>query len=102
MAEYIERETLEKFVSSVRRDLPLESPDFLTRDIMLLNFEQYIHLMPAVDVVEVVRCKDCIYYNETHEACNCDEKAISSFGIFFPNADDFCSYGERKELDNDT
>ena len=51
--EYIERTTLEKFVSSVRRDLPLESPDFLTRDIMLLNFEQYIHLMPAADVAPV-------------------------------------------------
>ena len=51
--EYIEREALEKFVSSVRHNLPLESPDFITRDYMLLNFEQYIHLMPAADVAPV-------------------------------------------------
>ena len=51
--EYIEREALEKFVSGIRRNLPLESPDFITRDYMLLNFEQYIHLMPAADVAPV-------------------------------------------------
>ena len=71
-------------------------------DLHMAGAMNAIDEMPSADVVEVVRCKDCIYYNETHEACDCDEKAISSLGIFFPNADDFCSYGERKELDNDT
>ena len=85
--EYIEREALEKFVSSVRRNLPLESPDFITRDYMLLNFEQYIHLMPAVDVVEVVRCKDCKHYLF---CC----RTIRTGGN---RPDDFCSYGERKD-----
>lgn len=44
------------------------------------------------DMVEVVRCKDCVHYQKG--ACN-------HFGyyIYAPDvdADDFCSYGERKE-----
>ena len=92
--EYIEREALEKFVSGIRRNLPLESPDFITRDYMLLNFEQYIHLMPAADVVEVVRCKDC-KYRKTEDCamfyeCNCGEQHT------WETDNDFCSYGERR------
>jgi hypothetical protein len=47
---------------------------------------------PAADVVEIVRCKDCVHYQ--NGACN-------HFGyyIYAPDVDedDFCSYGERKE-----
>lgn len=49
---------------------------------------------PAVDAVEVVRCKDCRYY-EIHKPRvleNCERK-----GYLIPMApDDFCSYGERR------
>lgn len=48
----ISANALEKFVSDVRRRLPKESRDFFTRDEMLLNFEQYIHLQPTADVRE--------------------------------------------------
>ena len=49
---------------------------------------------PAADVVEVVRCKDCKY-----------AKPMSFKGYFMckrhhkycRKADDFCSYGERRE-----
>ena len=51
--------------------------------------------VPVSDVVEVVRCKDCKYYQDNnggypHEECRwrMDET---------PNADDYCSYGERKD-----
>lgn len=51
---------------------------------------------PTADVVEVVRCKDCKYYKinpygeESERMCKC-------WGDYLPtNADDFCSYGERK------
>ena len=49
--------------------------------------------MPTVDAVEVVRCKDCIYYHK---------KLGIGFGqcskcTLMPYPEDFCSYGERKE-----
>lgn len=52
--EYIERGALIEFVRSVRKRLPIESKDFFTRDEMLLNFQQYVELQPAVDVEPVV------------------------------------------------
>lgn len=58
-------------------------------------------LVPAADVVEVVRCKDCKYsvkYNCKNDACYsftiCRRRDGYSEGV---EEDDFCSYGERKE-----
>ena len=55
---------------------------------------------PIVDAVEVVRCKDCKYWQDNndgypHEECRWGHGET-------PDANDFCSYGERKEgADND-
>jgi hypothetical protein len=48
----------------------------------------YIEDSPTADVVEVVRCKDCIYHN----VAPCPMRL--SFN--WTNDNDFCSYGERK------
>lgn len=62
---------------------------------------RWIRKQPTVDAVEVVRCKDCVSY----------EEQCPSFGYCYhwdyeqgmsPNqvdGDDFCSYGERKDND---
>lgn len=49
---------------------------------------------PTVDAVEVVRCKDCIHDNMT----TCPLCWIENHTMEFinHNAEDFCSYGERK------
>lgn len=51
-----------------------------------------IRKSPTADVVEVVRCKDCVHYQDGE--CN-------HFGYYTyaPEVDDndFCSYGERVE-----
>ena len=46
---------------------------------------------PTVDAVEVVRCKDCKFYQTDHW---CTRVAL---GIMYEN--DFCSYGERRTDD---
>ena len=55
----------------------------------------FLDNQPTVDAVEVVRCKDCKYY-EIHKPKvleNCERN-----GLLIPmGADDFCSYGERRE-----
>lgn len=48
---------------------------------------------PTVDVVEVVRCKDCRFL--THLDDGTPECTRVYLGIVHDN--DFCSYGERRE-----
>ena len=47
-----------------------------------------------VDAVEVVLCKDCVYYKKVQGAvggwCECE---LTPFDM---DPEDFCSYGERK------
>jgi hypothetical protein len=62
---------------------------------------------PTVEAVEVVRCKDCEHWHDETGWCTkhshfigCDGMAChpsqsSEWKMF--NADDFCSYGERRE-----
>lgn len=63
-----------------------------------------INRLPAVDAVEVVRCKDCkayrtatattFYRNGAHvRYCSCDLMGRAM------QDDDFCSYGERRADD---
>ena len=43
------------------------------------------------DVVEVVRCKDCAWYNTTNECCG------NMRGIILTTPNSFCNQGERRE-----
>lgn len=53
---------------------------------------------PTVDVVEVVRCKDCIYYLHSSEICGIIDTRLHFYETDKTWADDcFCSWGERKE-----
>ena len=56
---------------------------------------------PTVDVVEVVRCKDCKHWSVDQYGCVCNlhsEKENADYPAFevqmLPT--DFCSYGERR------
>lgn len=54
--------------------------------------ELYINEIPAADVVEVVRCKDCKLID--------DEKCL--WWNYIPPRDDwFCADGERREVENE-
>ena len=68
---------------------------------MTLTIEQIrevLNLLPAVDAVEVVRCKDCKHngtwqchmeYDEYHPEADIHHEMHGD--------DDFCSYGKRKD-----
>lgn len=65
--------------------------DNADRDMIALPI---VDAIPTVDAKIVVRCKDCIYWQDNnngypHKDCKwvCEET---------PDADDFCSYGERR------
>lgn len=51
------------------------------------TIQKWIDDAPTVDAVEVVRCKDCKYADET---------AMCGYVTWYNKPDDFCSRGERK------
>ena len=51
--------------------------------------------IPAADVMEVVRCKDCLYSTERYGHMECIHGV--SYRNTWNKPDFFCSYGERKE-----
>ena len=82
MAEYIDREAV---FHAMKMDV---CPPFaVVRDF------------PAADVRPVVRCKDCIWRGREECAmfyrCECGEQHT------WETDNDFCSYGERKEPDDE-
>lgn len=52
---------------------------------------------PTVDAVEVCRCKDCVNYCGFEHCKNgiCDVDSVSKRAVY---QDDFCSYGEKREV----
>lgn len=76
-------------------------PRYIDADIaheMLLR-GYVINDVPTADVVEIVRCKDCIHRDPEDKKCDCSFQARG--GIFPMDDNDFCSYGERRKEDVD-
>lgn len=103
MAEkkYIELEALMNI--PIRRD----HYDKKNGDVNFINgiefVLEYAEYLPAADVAEVVRCKDCEYYDKKYHQCKLHSKEPDQYSagfIFNMQEDDFCSYGKRKENDN--
>lgn len=100
MAEnvYIERDELE---SRIKKYVKCRNADRETLEWAKDECIRQAHCMPAADVVEVVRCKDCKHWrHETDGMIDHYECAVfcGCYGKgYLTGADDFCSYGERKE-----
>ena len=52
-----------------------------------IDYIKYLKDVPVIDAVEVVRCKDCKWW----DGIECQTRDIDVVDV-----DDFCSYGERK------
>ena len=62
--------------------------------------QQYIDQSPTVDAVEVVRCKDCKFYELKWHVTDGKQRMCceNNKGIWTSTPPDaFCSYGERKD-----
>ena len=88
MAEYIKRSAV--FEQFDNADV-CETDDFGGVDygFGMKNIKELINAIPAADVAPVVRCKDCRKF----KTYSC--RMVAS------GYDDSCSYGERKDGDND-
>ena len=84
--EYIERNDLIK-------NLNYFAPEHYS---VLVN--DLIMKQPTIDVAEVVRCRDCKYYDKKYHQCKLHSEEPDQYStgfIFNMQEDDFCSYGER-------
>lgn len=61
------------------------------------RMDRVLFEMPTADVVKVVRCKDCVYWEQaTDNSGNCNRALeITAY------ASDYCSYGKRREDDKE-
>ncbi len=64
--------------------------------IMNLIIERESMKEVAEDVVQVVRCVDCIHRDPEDKKCDCSFQARG--GIFPMDDNDFCSYGEKVKI----
>ena len=89
--EYIEREALKTELQK-----KIELSHNARRAVIEEDFIAIIDDMPDADVVEVVRCKDCVNWCGFEHCKNgiCDVD-IASKRATYP--DDYCSRGERKD-----
>lgn len=73
--------------------------DVMCRACFLGDAMDVIDDMPAADVVEVVRCKDCKNWYDGERICYCkrfwDDDGEPK--LYRCNANDYCSRGERKD-----
>lgn len=53
---------------------------------------------PTVDAVEVIRCKDCKHWQKSSINYN---EYVCYWGGYVKQEDDFCSWGRKKEKEND-
>ena len=93
--EYIRRDAAMKAVASQYG--ACRSP---AQNRLLDEIRNKIRRMPAADVAEVVRCKNCKWFadNNGGEWYGCQMfQVVRITPEDAPKPDDFCSYGERKE-----
>lgn len=84
--QYIEREAAKRELLSWA--VNINHPEYLIKDDAL----HIIDSIPAADVVEVVRCRECKYHEDT-DVTGFKHCCLLSKIVRY---NDFCSYGKRK------
>lgn len=109
MAEYIEREALLKELKEKHDDM-MQDEEYYGKKrlwheaLSHARVESIVECQPTADVVEVVRCKDCVnsrplchtekkLYNDDCVGCT---KISTSYHSVIMNENDYCSYGCAK------
>lgn len=110
MTEYIKRDAVINDIGELfticYETLPNECGHHFIVEKELQTHLDFVRDLPAVDIVEVVHCKECDLWNECNEAghkqtgnyvCACEYFSNEDGYVVFTRPDDYCSHGERKE-----
>ena len=88
---YIDRDKLLKELSTMYK--PLTTSMTVGYDHAIADVVVVVHEQPTADMVEVVRCKECKHNPSEDEWIHCNRVA------WWNSPDDYCSRGERKEVE---
>jgi len=89
--EYISREAAVKaIIAKEKREI---ENDFAFNEGLIVASNTVAEI-PAADVVEVVRCRDCKFYVAGRDRIDC---SLMRFYLTYPG--DYCSRGERRIKD---
>ena len=94
MARLIEADTLHRKVKMETNPYGKPTIDYDSGVKVL----EWIEQAPTVDAVPVVRCRDCKHWHKDTVFCGYMSYGEASERVIW-YADDFCSYGERKDGD---
>lgn len=92
MKEYIEREAAIQALGDEPEMWYERDPVEIQEQNDWNYYKHCIEAVPAADVVEVVRCKNCFYYKPFSE-CNNTGSTVKP--------DDYCSYGARMDKEDE-
>jgi len=95
MSRYIDADELIKAIETELWDW--ETVDGIKSSTVLKQTISDIKNMPVADVVEVVRCKDCIHWLKDNKPSNKPKYRLCEYYRGYKNQDGFCDFGERKE-----
>lgn len=100
MPKYIEREALIKMIETKAANLKLFRSLYTGQSARALeHLVEQIAEMPAADVVEVVRCKDCFFYQKDKELAKANYLDSEKYCALLKCENDkngFCSYGKKE------
>lgn len=88
MSRYIDADALKNKITDLDGGCAIEGTGF---DIYTCEVFELIDDVPTADVVEVVRCMDCAYWEQATDISGNCNRALEITAY----ATDYCSYGER-------
>lgn len=101
MKEYIEREAALVEIRNLYPGIPFVkalSQRWHEDNKAYMMCENAVEAIPAADVVEVVRCKDCRYYLNSSDTCELIDTRLQFYNTDkIWTEDSFCAWGERRE-----
>ena len=65
-------------------------------DVIYIDKRDTAKRIEKIQGIDIVRCKECRWWIVAMDENNSDEDYLKCSMDKWPNADDFCSYGERK------
>lgn len=98
MAEYIDRNAVMEEIQKIFHETDVNGEE----QVGVMKCHRIIRTQPAADVVEVVRCKDCRFCkkhptSDKVKMCTNEQQWVTEcYPLVHDN--DYCSYGERKEV----
>ena len=92
MAKYVDCEKAKEMFNRYYHNLQGSEAQTLVCDMKQAFLE-----LPAADVVEVVRCKDCKFYKKDTDYCKDHNTGYCQFDNIVKCKLHFCGYGERRK-----